>query len=400
MAETTAPEQYDWLAMFFLSGDSDVFEFSNNLLAEATSVGSTDRVAIMAERDPPDPIEPTFRGPILRGQWNSVNIGVKGGTPADMLDFVEDSKKKYSAKNRMLVLWDHGNGWQNVHVFEPVATAMEELRVKNLAEAIDASGIAVLCFDSCLMSMIEIAYELRDKVQYMVASENVIPADTGSPYDAILRALTMRPHITPAEAICAMVDAFGGSYNGNAQQPVTLSALNLNNVEPVVKAISGLATHLIDACNDGGREEVLIARRYTQSFGNPDYIDIVSFCDELQKQQMGAEIDLAAAKVKETMGALVIAAIRSTAASVSGANGVSIYFPDRPVAAMYQKLEFAKMKNCAWATFLERLTPPYVMPEVVELTQEAVSANEGVIPYPPKHYCDCEECGHQHLRAI
>lgn len=358
-----AAAPYDWLAMIFLGGDNDLFRFGQNLIEEAKRVGSSDRVAIFAQHDPTRPLLPTRRGQVLPGRWLDESIGPTAGGAKTIIDFVRHAKVNFPAQNRMLTLWDHGNGWQNVHVFDAVTDATDRLKIENVFEVVNQQpDIAVLCFDACLMAMIEIAYELRDRVKYIVASENVVPADRGWPHDAILRTLTMRPRITPGQVACAILDSFAGSYTGS-EQPVTLSALKLDKVEAAVTEIDLLARELIAACTNGGRREVLFARRYSQSFGNPDYIDIISFCEQL-RLQFAPETDIAqsAAKVKQAVGDMVLGATRSSAQSVRGSHGVSIYFPDRPMSPLYYKLEFAKTKTCMWATFIAMLAPNIMPP--------------------------------------
>jgi hypothetical protein len=359
--------QYDWLAMLFLGGDNDLFQFGQDLITEAQRVGSSNRVAVVAEHDPTDPAAPTYRGQLFPGRWDKENIGRTGGDPEAIVDFIQYAKQKFPAQKRMLVLWDHGNGWQNVHVFEPLIDATVRLRLQDILRVVDEQqGVSVLCFDSCLMAMIEIAYQLRDRVEYIVASENVVPADSGWPYDAILRTLTMRPHITPQEIACAIVDGFSGSYNGS-DQPVTLSALRVSGVVAAVAAVDNLSRELIAACVNGERDKILLARRYTQAFGNPDYIDLASFCDELQRQPFATnDIHEATVQLKTELDTFVIGCTRGSALSISGAQGVSIYYPDRPLSPMYQNLDFAKTKNCLWATFLGMVTTAVAPPENFE----------------------------------
>ncbi|MEA2464178.1 MAG: hypothetical protein QOJ98_1925, partial [Acidobacteriota bacterium] len=223
----TAAGEYDWLAMLYLGGDDDLFEFGKQLLNEAKGVGSTSRVAIVAQHDPAQPKAMTRRGQLLPGQWASQVIGETNGSPQDIVDFIDYAKRSFPAKKRMLVLWDHGNGWQNVHVFESVMAATVRLRIQDLSDVVRVQhGINILCFDSCLMAMIEIAYQLRERVEYIVASENVVPADSGWPYDSILRTLTVRPETESEQVVRSIVDGFCGSYNGSGQ-PVTLSAIKV-----------------------------------------------------------------------------------------------------------------------------------------------------------------------------
>src|SRR2546421_5341493 len=52
--------------------------------------------------------------------------------------------------------------------------------------------------DACLMTMLEVAYQIRDHAQILVGSEEVEPGD-GWPHDRILRDLTPRPGMRAAE---------------------------------------------------------------------------------------------------------------------------------------------------------------------------------------------------------
>lgn len=377
--EAVTSARYDWLAMLFLGGDNDLFRFGQDLLTEAQRVGSSDRVAVVAQHDPTDPHAVTYRGQLFPRRWEREPIGRTAAGPTTIVDFIAYAKSRFSAKKRMLILWDHGNGWQNVHVFESVMAATDRLALQDIFDVVDQQrGIGVLCFDSCLMAMIEIAYQLRDRVEYIVASENVVPADSGWPYDAILRTLTMRPQITTVEVVRAIVDGFSGSYNGS-DQPVTLSALCVSHVNRTVGAIDRLSRELIAACTAGKKQKVLIARRYAQSFGNPDYIDIVSFCNELQRQFPATTIEKTAMEVKDEIDRLVVGVTRGSAPSISGAHGVSVYFPDRPMSSLYEKLDFAKASVCMWATFLAMVTPKLKAPQPMK---SPVTTETGVSPAP------------------
>jgi len=90
---------YDWLVMLFLGGGNDLFKFGEDLLVETQRVGSTDRVAVVAEHDPTEPGEPTVRGQILNGQWEKESIGLTAGDPQTILDFIKYSKRRFPARH-------------------------------------------------------------------------------------------------------------------------------------------------------------------------------------------------------------------------------------------------------------------------------------------------------------
>jgi hypothetical protein len=426
----------DWLVMLFLGADNDLFQFGQDLLDEATKVGSSDRIAVVAELDPTTPGAETLRGPLLPGRREMTKIGVTNGDASTILNFVEDSRARYEAHNRALILWDHGNGWQNVHVFDKIVDAVktvkerhglhdaaeeneaaEPLFLNDLKTVLDPDrGIGIVGYDACLMSLIEVAFQLRDTAQFMIASQNVVPAARGWAYEALLRTLTMNPRMSAEDLVCAAVDTFAGSYNGS-DDPVTLTGLRLSSeVDRAVAAIDSFSQELLDtiALSDAGtdtvdvRSEIVYARRLTQSFGNPDYIDLRSFCDQIQKRLPAVRrLNRMAEYVKSAVDRLVVRHTRSSAASIANANGVSIYFPQTfpgaRIAETYANLDFADPFYCRWARFLAAIVEgadaeqqsehrgmPAAIPAATSATPPTHSAPA---PAVAQAHCGCVGCG-------
>jgi hypothetical protein len=391
-------KRYDWLTMIFMGADNDLHQFGETLLEEVQRVGSTDRVAVVVERDPTKQRLPTERGLVMPGRWMKESIGVTNGGAEAVLDFVHTTGRDYPADKKMLMLWDHGNGWQNSQVFQKVVKLPADLETLALIDAVGGNDVDVLCFDACLMAMIEIAYQLRRRVRYLVASENVIPADKGWPHEAILSSLTARPDMSAADAARMIVSTFSGSYN-TSDEPVTLSAFDLQYAEETVEAISVLSRALIMACRNGGRGNVLMARRLCQSFGNPDYIDLVSFCDELRKAMPGTAVDRAAAGVRESVARLVMSFCRSSALSIRGANGVSIYYPDRPVSPLYEQLDFTS--HSGWGTFLDMVVPHHEPERKVPPPQhQGTLLDAGMVECAQGHVSRCPECARSRKKRV
>ena len=125
--------------------------------------------------------------------------------------FLDEVETMYPAENTCIVPWDHGGSWIGVcsdDNHDSIIT-MQELSTA-LTEA--ALPIDVLAFDACLMSSVEVAYEvsLSDTVTYMVSSEKSIPFD-GFPYDHMFTPLMEDPTATPEE-LCEMMLAGWDEY--------------------------------------------------------------------------------------------------------------------------------------------------------------------------------------------
>ena len=246
-------------------------------------------------------------------------------------------------------------------------------------------NIDVLGMDSCLMSMVEIGFQLRGLVDYMVGSQDLVPKE-GFPYDKILKQLTSAPaDITPKELSVAMVRHYINSFE--AKYNPTLAVCDLTrfdgaNGDSLVGAIDNLAKTLLSfiARKGAGAEKaravraaILHARGRAQYFDVGDYIDICHFCDLLETYWDRAGVKKEIAKmdradritsdeIKSIKGAcrqvtahfgpdkFVVASERK-GNLVRNANGLSIYFPIKGMDPTYRMTDF--VKESAWQNFID-----------------------------------------------
>ncbi len=164
------------------------------------------------------------------------------------------------------------------------------------AQTILKQPIDVLGMDACLMSMAEIAYQLRDDVCYLVGSQDLVTLE-GFPYGRILRLLTTVPKTTPRELAKKMVEYY---INAPPAKPArkgelkfrTLSACDLAKLssaekDSMIHAIDALAQTMLKLSNnkktdaevaDLVRQIILEARGRSQYYDEGDYIDLHHFC--------------------------------------------------------------------------------------------------------------------------
>src|SRR5262249_20752595 len=129
-------------------------------------------------------------------------------------NFMYQSITKHPADYYALVLSGHGSGAVGDFLTDPDSAApgpFRTLSIPNLRwvfdqvkSRLDKEGLGLregkidgLGMDSCLMSMAEVAYELRNNVRFMLGSEGFEP-NTGWPYHRLLEsfrdnAATMTP---------------------------------------------------------------------------------------------------------------------------------------------------------------------------------------------------------------
>lgn len=112
-----------------------------------------------------------------------------------MTEVLDDMARMAPAQKYGLVLWSHGSGWlvngiQEDLPDEPYLTKplsfgrenTESMDISTLRKAIKGRNIDYAYFDACYMSAIEVAYEMRDAVDYIIGSASELPSD-GMRYD-------------------------------------------------------------------------------------------------------------------------------------------------------------------------------------------------------------------------
>ena len=329
------------------------------------------------------------------------------GDPRLLKDFIRWGVQEYPAEHYMLVLWNHGSGFYvppEMLVGEGAPSAREittrafpKLRrtmfrtarekilnlppsergicyddasndcldnqeLKNILEyassLLSGRKIDVVGMDACLMTMIEVAYQIKDHVKYLVGSEELEPGD-GWPYDAVLKALADKPQTSPKDFAVHIVNEYIKSYDrfGEFDPDVTQSVLDLENMNDLVHGIDGLAKALLANLRDPQvNSAVFTAWRGSTRFFDNFYVDLHQFAMLLQQAYPTGDIPMACQMVTaaiESRGpASPVVAEGHLGPRMGKVKGVSIYFPPfRNPSAFYDDLDFAK--DTQWGAFLE-----------------------------------------------
>lgn len=128
------------------------------------------------------------------GGWELVKVyPEQNSMRVDVMERIyKDAYSGFPADSYGLVLWSHADGWlegtpqvdtrwygQDVYQGQSY-----HLDILDLSKALEAAPyLDFILFDCCLMQSVEVAYELRDKANYMLGSPAEIPGP-GAPYDS------------------------------------------------------------------------------------------------------------------------------------------------------------------------------------------------------------------------
>ncbi len=396
---TTTTTKKPWTVMVYMAGDNNLDPEGLKDLKEMKKVGSTDKVNIIAQFD-------RASGHIAKryflrkgGQVSDdavVSLGkVNTGDPKRLMDFITWGIQNYGADHYILVLWNHGQGWDDTDIYSndryrslrrlatgrprhalfhtPVRNAFElakrdeEYRAilldDNAKDFLDNQEMQkvladtakllnrkldILGMDACLMSMAEVGYQIRESADYAVGSEQTEPF-AGWPYNTILSALTKNPSMTPHDLSMLIVDKYLASYT--AADGVTYSACDLSKADTLASAVASLASALKASLSDAAaRQRLLTVRNQVQSYEVPENIDLVDLCSLLANTGGGQAIVAACQQIIQAVQVDYVIKQGYKGADVKDSHGVAIYFPTQAVSPLYAGLDFSKKTK--WDEFL------------------------------------------------
>ncbi|GAB6887955.1 hypothetical protein JCM13304A_14530 [Desulfothermus okinawensis JCM 13304] len=244
-----------WTVIVYMDGDNSLCTEIDNDLNEISKIGSSKDVNVVVQTDSNS--DTTKRYFILQNENRLLaDLGeLNMAEPDTLIDFVTWAVDNYPAEHYLLVLWDHGTGFKSIRakrdIFEDdtsngVAMSIPDLGY-SLAKIKEHIGkkIDIVGMDACLMGMVEIAYEIKDYADFMVASENTEPF-AGWPYDAILSYLIKdkEGNITSYDLSKKIVELFVSSYTSSDE--ATLSAIDLSKMDSLIDSLSDFTGDLIN----------------------------------------------------------------------------------------------------------------------------------------------------------
>lgn len=281
-----------------------------------------------------------------------------------------------------------------------------QLALNNALAGLAGKKFDILAMDACLMGMAETAYQLREQVEYLVASEDTVPFNSW-PYDRIFSRLVAEPEMTPEKLVEVIIREYLIHYRDYAKG-VTLSACKPNGEasNQLIKAVTDLASTLTANINNPSvLKAVLTARALAQSFYLKEFIDLYDFCEQLKtitgnhKKIKDSIQDLMPTIHKycqAVMDAIYLDKITEGKTDspevntfvysyghcgypVKNAKGISIYFPldHYPTSRYLEELDF--VKESKWGLFLKELLLEIGIQESPEQEPSSPSASASAI---------------------
>lgn len=293
---------------------------------------------------------------LLDPNWTyELDMG-KGET---LTKFLQWAVNEYPARNRALVIWDHGSGWKKVAEDQDGSF----LSMPEIGAALEQVNVSfeIIGFDACLMAMTEIAHTLNPHTRYVLGSQAYEPSD-GWTYDTMLgQFLQGIGSLDNAELAAGLVDDYIQSYrNGSVTTSfsVTYSALDTMTLATMERALANF-THWLVNLSHYYHLRIDEARKATQTYKDGDYRDLYDLSLELEDRLKIPQFQAAARELREAMEEVIFAEDHWKAPSkreVKDSHGLSIYFPASRIRSGYSDLAFTE--QTPWMDFLSTFHLP------------------------------------------
>lgn len=280
------------------------------------------------------------------------------GAWRNLEDFIIWGKLTYPARKYMLIISGHGFGWKGIAIDDDSGSSVS---IPDLASVLARTGgVDVLVSDACRMQMASVAYELKDTVQYMAASEENVMG-RGFDYKALVSRLVDDPGVGPKDAAKVAADAYANRKLYAEEVAARLSVL-ASAVH--VPAMEGLASRLrlwvdaVMAAKEGrvlyrAKDEALSFRdRGVNSFYS-DSRDLYHFIELVEQDSKSAEVRGAGAELLRYISTELVVYNRTNSKEYDDAHGLAIYISNRQHDPAYEQLRWAR--DTRWPQFLDWL---------------------------------------------
>ena len=182
------------------------------------------------------------------------------GEAETLADFLSFAKTNFPAANTAVTFWNHGGGSVSGAAFDELYD-LDSLTLDEMYAAFSSvwqpnsenPPIDMVGFDTCLMATVDVAYTFEGLASYMVASEELEPAN-GWQYSKWLGALAENPNMGPAELGTIICDTYGeGCRELGTADDITLSLIDLSKLPALLEAYETFGIQALSAaCEDPG----------------------------------------------------------------------------------------------------------------------------------------------------
>ncbi len=359
---SSAQASSDWTVMIYMAADIDralPWQQDINELEAAYQAEGTNIVVLLDLQDTGDSRllkiehdENYFDPTIVSTELDDGGVVIPGGgevntgSPATLRNFVVYASTLFPADNLVLVMWGHGAGWRGLCPDGYDLLTLPELRSalymcgETLGECVD-----ILVLDVCSGATLELAYEVKDYADILVASQIVVPSE-GLPYMETMNALAADPTQTTDDFAIAIADGYIEWATYGSAYSTSMTVFDLDTVGAVAANLGELA-RLGIGYDRLFHEESLGALQASEYSDEAWYIDVASAGAAVCDADLPPEMKHSALEMARSLGSAVM--FHETVAAGGLTDGVdlnmtfglTVHLPSNDSALAYSELLMA-----------------------------------------------------------
>lgn len=288
--------QTEYTLMLYGCGGGNLDSYMQMNLEEALLTGANDRVKMTGQikysaEYQSDPDMKGTRRFILQDEDSDgdpdevarLDASLPLYDPDNLADFIRWSKQQCPAKNYILVLWNHGNGWLPDADAPKSRGVLQDDNVGDLLMSLDElvegvkksdTHLKMIYYDACLMGMLENLCGLTDVADYVLGAAHETPG-LGGNYASLIENLR-----TGSDFEAAMKQYCHETMKlwSLDEDSYDLSLTNLSKLAPVTTALRKIADELVASYDDYKEEydnATCLCYRLNVSFPFFDVMDYV-----------------------------------------------------------------------------------------------------------------------------
>ncbi len=367
----------EWSVLWYIDGHNNLGPYFQNELSRLSNVTSTAgiNILILAGLSGTNPLSYLYY--FHNGAFETLAQGnYNFGDPNTLQNFLNYGIQNFPAKKYLIIIGDHGSGWRKRVLGENLvrdicwddiyggdSISITEIKsvlqsVKNLLRR----KIDLLFFDACVMGNIEVDYEIKDLVSYLVSSEAIGWVGI-TRWDIMFNQLVLNSTM-PSESLGILIAQT--YFNSYPRIERTIAVKDLSKVDAIVDDIYHFANYLRE-CIGNSASDIMNLRNQTQGFSPysnyPDvYIDLYQFANLIANYTSHNNLRNTALKLIDD---ITLSTPYFNYSGYSSAKGYSIWFPSslyyyNDGYTKYNALDFAQSnQGYQWLLFLyEELTAP------------------------------------------
>ena len=375
----SAVQEKDWTVLVYVNGKNDLEAAALADVNEMELAGSSDRVNIVVELgrakkyDTSDGNWTGGRRYLVKKDADPAKIispvleefpKVDMGDWRHLAEFGKWAKANFPARRYLFIVWNHGNGWYK----GPVSVRSKAISLDSetgsqiftyqLGQALAETGkVDIYGSDACLMQMAEVAFELRERADFILGSEESVPGE-GFPYDKLLQALVNEPGMSPERLGITAVEAYAAFY----QEPrtVAISLLRASRLPELGRRLDAWTYAVV---SPEEKENMIAAQRGVLRFYNGnmnDNADLHMLAKLVGEGTRNPRLADESRSLLDFIDRDLVVLSRASGRD-RDARGLAVYLPTNYFDEDYSRLAWSKSTN--WADFakwaFKLIAPPY-----------------------------------------